>query len=617
MEENESKIITFTAKRRSGASSRPEKKTDAVLEFFRSHQRETNEILKVVEYDGFWYRPIVDKIRDKHGSTTVISDVEQILDGYLRPAFTLIREDVEEGQTELQSYILGFHGFRGDEKRVLIPVTASDLATERDFTTALLKHALLSFSGGKPELNYIRVNMLKLKEQDRVRWIDRFGHDEQTGAFVFQHFAISSVGEVIFPNDYGYFNEINIKPPFVEKAVKKPALTADMHLFTSTFNKAFGARGLAVFGYYLATILSPDIFAHPKFGGFHPFLSITGKPGTGKSTLLLILHYIFTFQAGRDGQAVGQSTAKGLLRMMAQSSSLPVVLSENNKEAEAEGSKRYGKLDENTLLPLYNRQSAQIRANKTNDLTTNSVPFSAGIVMAQNHDPHTLRAIKERTIAIDYDSVDFSDDQKEAFLKLKQMELPDEDGCISLCGVGIEIYRNRGAISKLAISNLDEAYKLLAESGVTNERIAKNFALIIGSLLTFAEYFKVDPSAFFEAGDYLVTLAKSRYDNCISENDTSIRFFDAFQSLVAGGFLEPGVHFVANGNTVYMRLTEVENIMARHGYDVARSPILRSSLRLCSHFKNENHATKGWTKGPKVQKAWVFTIIDLPAHLAT
>jgi hypothetical protein len=571
----------------------------------RRYEELTGEYPPVLEYRGCLYKPVIEKIKTDDGYGMKLTSAKEILDGVLRPAFAVQTDNFETNRTDLTAFLYAEYKRDGVLERKLVRFDAREITLERDFATALSSATLLNFTGGRDELSFLKVNILRVKEMPQVRGLDRYGYDPKTGAYVFPHFAFTRNGTLVRPNDLEYFDELNVKPPQMDNAIQNPALDFDMHRFTQLWYGAFGARGFTMFAYYLATLFSPEVFEMPQFGGFHPFISLAGLAGSGKSTLVTMLHYMFTFQHGYEGHAQGQSTGKGLLRAMARASCLPIVLSESNKGLEAEGSARYNSLDENSKLPLFNRQSAQVRANKSNDLSTNSVPFSAGLVFSQNFETFTLRAMKERTIAVDYNDTEFTDKQKACLIELQRLTLPDGKGSIPLSGVGVRLFSDRNKMVNELPMDLQGAYDYLGASGVTNERLRKNYTLLLGSLSTFQACYGVmipdDVSVYIEG------LARARYAQCDGESDTATQFYEALEHMVAKSVLKPKDHFLYDKDKIYVRLSEVVAVMTGQRYPVASSPILRNALRISSRCVKHNAPCRGpWSGQGDVYKVWEF-----------
>ncbi|MCX6127489.1 MAG: hypothetical protein NTX25_00305 [Proteobacteria bacterium] len=558
----------------------------------------------VFKFSGQLYKPVFDRNNGRSSKNPIILYTIRILDGYLSPAFALNRNNFDTSTNNLSAYLFVNYMRNGNAVRDLVGFDDREMMSEREFSIALSRATHLTFSGDRADLNFIRLNILQVKEMPRIREMERLGFDESSGAYIFSHLAFTREGEKLLVNEHGYFESINIKPPQQDGAIKEFAAAFNMVEFADLLYRAYGPAGLIVFSYYVATILSPEIFNHREFGGYHPFLSISSLPGTGKTNLLILLNTAITFQERNEGIAAASSNPKGMIRTLAKASCLPIVISENNRGIEADGAKSKIKLDENTYLSLYNRQSPQTRANKSNDLGTNDVPFSAGLIFSQNHENFALRAMKERTISISMEKKEFTNEQKDAYSKLLALAVQTEN-VIPISGVGVRLFCDRPELVSGMERNLKSVYELLKSRGITDERTCKNYTLILSALHTLQEFYDLALDQVESGAAFLIDLASKRFEECDAESDTATTFFDAFEALKDQEILKKGVDYLESENELEIRLTIVSNTMGLHGYAIGNSSFLRSALRLSSRYIRENQNVRGWIDGRNT-KAWRF-----------
>lgn len=573
----------------------------------------TEEYPTVMEYRGAWYKPVVRS--DKNGETKLCG-VECILDGILKPAYQLICQPLDSERVKRDYFFFAMYKEHEKSIKRLVSFDAREVSIDRDFSIALANQTSLSFDGTKKDLTYIKREVLKFRDMAHVRAMERYGYDETTGSFIFSHVAFTKDGRVLSLNSDEFFSDINVRPTAMESAISKIAHSGDVGQFYNLLYQAAGPQGLIVAAYYVATIASAVNFSIPVYCGNHPFLSVCGKPGTGKSTLITLLNAAFSFQAGYEGVIQGASTTKGILRTMAKAVCVPIVLAESNKEIEAEGqSRRYSTLDENTLLGLYNRQSGQTRANKEGS-GTNRMPFDAGLVFSQNYEPFKLQSVKERVISVKIDSTVFTPEQKEAIAALQELT-KTKQGVVPITGVGSEHYRRYVSLAKRQADLMEKSAGWLRKIGIENDRNTYHHGNLIAMLTAIHGEFGLDRAPFDEACALLVKMAREKPAQSQGESDLSASFFEAFEALCfkgheSGAFLERGEHYVVSGDKVYLRMTEVLNVMARTGYDVARSPYLKSALRQCGRFVGDRFNLRGaWTGCHEIQKTWVFKVADM------
>jgi energy-coupling factor transporter ATP-binding protein EcfA2 len=542
------------------------------------------------------------------------------MNGVLRPAYTLLQNPLDsEKPSRLQCFFAHYEE-QGRMVKRLVEFDPREITHDRDFSVCLARQTGLTFVGEKMELAYIKVDLLKILDMPHVRAIERYGYDYQAEAFVFPHAAFTKDGRMLKPNSDGYYAEIGIKPTSMESSIKNIAESGDVRQFYNILYVAAGEQGLMVAAYYVWTMCSALNFDIPLYCRNHPFLSISGKPGSGKSTLVTNLNTVFSFQAAYEGVIQGASTVKGILRTMAKPVCVTIVLAENNKEIEAEGQRRYGQMDENSQLGLYNRQSGQTRANKDGS-GTNRLPFDAGLVFSQNYEPFTKQSMKERVISVKIDSTEFTPTQKAAIAELQKLSQAI-DGVVPLTGVGSEHYKRFASLAARQAEYIPQCAEYLRGQGIQNDRNIYHHGNLIAALCAMRDEFGLEQDHVNATCAAIVQMAKLKPEQNMGESDTSATFFEAFEALAnkmhdTGAFLESGREFVCDGEKIYMRLGEVCNVMGRNGYDVARSPYLKSSLRQCGRYIGDRVSMRAqWVGCHEIQKTWVFNIkgMNLPGN---
>ncbi|HYX39825.1 MAG TPA: toprim domain-containing protein [Oligoflexus sp.] len=570
----------------------------------------------ILEYRCAWYKPVTEKVKSKDGDyCTKLKDSIQLMNGVLRPAYTLLQQPLDsEKPTRMQCFFAHYEE-QGRMVKRLVEFDPREITHDRDFSVSVSKQTGMTFVGEKMELAYIKVNILKILDMPHVRAVERYGYDYEAKAFIFPHAAFTKDGRMLKPNSDGYYTELGVKPTSMESAIKNIAETGDVRQFYNVLYAAGREQGLMVAAYYVWTMCSALNFDIPLYCRNHPFLSISGKPGSGKSTLVTNMNTVFSFQSAYEGVIQGASTVKGILRTMAKPICVPIVLAENNKEIEAEGQRRYGQMDENSQLGLYNRQSGQTRANKDGS-GTNKLPFDAGLIFSQNYEPFTKQSMKERVISVKIDSTEFTPEQKEAVAELQRLSQVI-DGVVPLTGIGAEHYKRFASLAARQAHYIPECSDYMRDQGVQNDRNIYHHGNLLAALCAMRDEFGLEPEHINSTCSQIVQMAKLKPEQNMGESDTSAAFFEAFEALAyrthdSGAFLEYGRDYIYDAEKVYVRLGEVCNVMGRNGYDVAKSPYLKSSLRQCGKFLDDKLVKKAkWVGAPSTQRCWVFKRKDI------
>jgi energy-coupling factor transporter ATP-binding protein EcfA2 len=576
---------------------------------------------KIIEFKKAWYKPITEAVKTKEGTFTKLKDCIMIMNGILKPAYTLIQQSLDSERPSRMQCFFAHYTEQGRPVKRLVDFDPKEITQERDFAISISRQTGMTFIGEKMELATIKRDILKILDMPQVRATERYGYDYETGSFVFPYAAFTKEGKILRPNEQGFYTEIGVKPTTMESSIKNIAETGDVNQFYELLYAAGREQALLVAGFYVWTMCSSLNFDMPLYCKNHPFLSISGRPGSGKSTLVTTLNTVFSFQSAHEGVVQGASTVKGILRTMAKPVCVTIVLAENNKEVEAEGHRRYGQMDENAQLGLYNRQSGQTRANKEGS-GTNRLPFDAGLIFSQNYEPFTKQSMKERVISVKIDSTEFTDEQKKALAYLQNLSLP-QNGVIPLTGVGSEHYKRFKSLAKRQAEYIPQCAEHIRSQGVQNDRNIYHHGNLLAALCAMRDEFNLNQDMINSSASLLVQMAKLKPEQNMGESDTSTAFFEAFEALVhktheSGAFLEHGREFICDDDKIYMRLTEVCNIMGRMGYDVAKSSILKSSLRQCGRYHGDRISIRyQWIGCHEVQKTWVFKRLGMSIQLKT
>jgi len=145
------------------------------------------------------------------------------------------------------------------------------------------------------------------------------------------------------------------------------------------------------------------------------------------------------------------NTKKGELRAISQKSSMVTAMLEGRK-----GKTRF---DYDSVLPLYNRNSLQVRAQTTNDNQVHDLKFTGTLAFVQNVEQFISKPAKERVVSIHF-THDGLDDTYEAWQHLKTYS-PEQ-----LAGIGHYILCNRTYFEKEVNREVTDAADYFRTKGV-------------------------------------------------------------------------------------------------------------------------------------------------------
>jgi len=584
------------------------------VEAAEAWQSSQDQAPTVFEWKGSLWAPKYKK-SEKEGSVTyTLESCKQVLNGTLSASYSIKTEPLDkegEGEHEIKNYITAK---AIGARKVRFLADPESLCSKSKFKSLLMRSTRLLFKGSDAHLDYLIENNMDLTSAPLLRKLTRIGYDAETQAYVYRHIAFDKDGNMFFPNTEGFFEELELVPSHYKHAIKSFG-KCSLKEFADDLYTAWGANALITLGYYVATMFSHIIYEDSSFG-FFPFLSLYGDKNTGKSTMVNFFNAAFSFIAEEGLALTGANTKKGLSRRMAQRVSMALPLLEGNK-----GEKFT--FDENQLLPLYNRESPQNTAQKTMDLTTRDLPFDATLLFVQNNEPFTLGAVKQRVISLKFKNPEnkvFSQESIDAVTRLQKL-CNTTRGSTDICGVGIEILKNRKFFEERIVNRIHEVMEQLKKKGITNRRVCANYAIPLAGFKLFAEIFYPefieDQALFDNLIDKALPSAINKMETAENESDMGQDFFNAFEKLSepTGGTisitcLKEGEHYLKEEKTglLFVRLTEVCRVMDSQGYRWAQASNFKGELRKHERFQGERpKKSKKWV-GKKLQRAWVFQI---------
>ena len=291
--------------------------------------------------------------------------------------------------------------------------TAAQLASSSEFKKRLLSVAenawWLGSSSQLDQLMQDRMHNIK-----SVRTIDYIGYSSQHKIWVFTDLAVRAQ-QLIRINDEDYFEHGDLTIKSLSKSVSlhiNPCISEYNGKWPSMFVRVFGSEGVVALAWWLGTLFAEQIrAAHSSW----PFLEIVGQAGAGKSTLIEFLWKLF---GRRDYEGIDplKATTAARRRMFAQTSNLPVVLIESDRE---EGKSRGFEWDE--LKPAYNGRSIGSRGVKNSGNETLEPPFRAGILISQNNPVDASEAIISRIVQVLMSRNHHSQNSKQIAEQLEQI----------------------------------------------------------------------------------------------------------------------------------------------------------------------------------------------------
>ena len=385
-----------------------------------------------------------------------------------------------------------------------------------------LKSIRCTFIGGAENLNLIFARLMD--DESEAYYIDVLGYIPEHNIYAFADSVITQSNQVEKVNELGIITDANENksyylPAFgianindtghdTNRLYKFRAGNLNFEDWARYYYQSFESNGIIGILFLILSVFRDIVFNQI---GFFPFLFLHGDYGTGKTSFVERLLSVF----GKDtiGTALNNATITALSRIVSTRLNSLFYFKEYTSDTDESA--------QDFILTAYDG-AGRTTGVKSNDNRTQSLVIKSGIILDGNELPVEKSAVFSRMILASFEKQNFSDEQKEAFEKLKT------EAEFGLGNVLQEILKYR----ELFATNFKEVYrdnlKELKESDVSKdlrERMLNHIALllvpakILHSKITF-------PFSFKEATLQIIERALNQ-DELLKESNAVTVFWNA------------------------------------------------------------------------------------------
>ena len=510
----------------------------------------------IFEYQGCYWRG--RNTKDK-------VEVKRLSDFTLEPVFALQRK-VGAGRLEHAMRVL----LRNHRAEYETTLESRQWTNQKEFKSAVWSAAMVNWNGRQDELDLV-LDQAQAKRPMVVREVGVVGYEADSDCYLFPDGAYGPDGSRYEADSNGFFN-VSGKRFLLSVSEDEKAIAPDAGISMADLlrllRQAYGNTALAALGFYTASLFAEQFSCRPATR-FFPFLSFYGPPGTGKSALINILNTLMG-RAVDEGLSVEEvDTAKGTTRLMASVSNLPIAILEMD-QAKA---KRFNM---NRLLTLYNRAPLQTRANRSQDLTVNTLRFRGTLVFAQNVEQFQGEAQRGRVVSLPFYKERQNQDTLQALIKLQNLA-PGE-----LAVYRQELLSRRQEILKSFLDRYQHYARLFQVEGIENTRIANNHAVLAAGAHVALQAFLPDSEAqqwSQELTTFLLKRAQEKLASLKTDSDYFSLFFEIIARLIQRGKI---TNHCDKGQEVWLNMGEVKEVFeAEH--------IQFNFQQLFTEFENSPH----------------------------
>ncbi|AXE16699.1 DUF927 domain-containing protein [Runella rosea] len=460
--------------------------------------------------------------------------------------FHLFIKYCTEDENQLITWVLELRPKNGDT--VFLEVEHDDFCSSKRMKN-LITAKQLSFKANDDHLSEIHAHLFALKDFSKAVKINRFGLHPESELFLFANHAVTPLGQIISPDEFGIvsYQDWCISIPRTNTN-KRHRFTLSAHpiKFNDWFNLFQGAHlkenAFLPACFYIMSLFR-DIAVYQN--GFSPILYAKGPAGTGKSSIIRSLTYLFGFKQD-DINLKSKNTDAALIKLMSQSSNTCLWMDEFVNNLPQEG----------LLQAAYDNtgyhKTAESSRNKTE---TESIDIHSALMLTSNYLPQNP-IFFSRCLFIPIESQQKTKEQIIAFTRLSELQ---ENG---LGMITVELLKHRALIKESYSAAYTTLYNRLKACFINErlpERLFANMALTMACAFVLACEGHIALCEYTDREDILDEFTEigrkyiSRQHSI--QNDTSLlsEFFGTLQVMFDQHLIHEGIHFRFDGPLLYLR----------------------------------------------------------------
>ena len=444
-------------------------------------------------------------------------------------------------------------------------IDAENMGGAEGFTTFCYSHGNFIWRGSKEDLSNIWEGLFLEDDGRHIIEPDHIGWVESEGMWVFGNVAVDKDGKEMRPdkNHIFWMEKKGIKPIAlgvtsgkmqISEGLPYISLTpCDIKEIRARLSDTIGdIEAVKCLGWASAIPYLEDIF---DVYGCYPFLFITGRTGSGKSTIAEWITCLFGIE--NAGKSLSQTTVVAIQRSLGYYSSLPVFLDEFRNTSDIAFKTGF-------LRNVYNRQSSG-KGIKSN-FGIREAKVRGTLILAGEETPND-NAILNRSILIEIIKKNRATNHYDWFTRNK----------VKFSHHILEIIKNKARDKELFMRVLGEAKDYLTAHAGVDDRTAVNHAVLCaGHAITFGE-------KDLKFADMIVAEAKKT--NIEYQKDNMMHtFFSDLQVMAHKGELKDH-YWVVEDDQIFLYFEALYNVWSADARKRGHEPFKPSSVR--GYFKEE------------------------------
>lgn len=482
--------------------------------------------------------------------------------------------------------------------------TGGQLSTGSEFKKRLLSVAPgVIYTGDSNQLNKMLENMINGIKT--VQTIDYIGYSDTHQTYVFNDTAVQH-GRVFKINKDDFFDlpqQKSLKTLAASPRITiadKPNQQID---WLGDIITGWGVQGIIALAGFMGSLFAQQIRSNQKS---YPFLEIVGDPGTGKSTLLSFFWRLI----GRDGYEgidPNKTTKAGRLRALSQTSNMPSVFIESDRDNAGGGRNTQFNWDE--LKNLYDGGTIGTRGIKSAGNEVYEPPFRGTIIISQNLPVMASKAVLSRICHMFFSSEQQTQAGETAARRIEAL------GTEQLSHFLIQMLQAEKQFMDIFCQTKPQAESWLKSKGVKNFRVAHCHAQLIALVDALANTTLPKLKDYkAEVEDHIFAMAQERDKTMDSEHPLNIQFFDTLVALNTppremGKYWMQRLHINHSNqpDQLAINMTEIYKLAREQSYDLPPQQEMQHALRQSRQFKFlEANKVVQSRHSKKSMRCWIF-----------
>lgn len=466
--------------------------------------------------------------------------------------------------------------FPHDAPSVKGTFTGPQVASATEFKKRIISLAQGAvFSGSGRQLDRMMKDQLfNIKTVDTVDFV---GFSPDHGAYIFGDIAVRK-GEISLANaeDYFEFNKLRLKT--TQKSIRMD-IQRDAEAFRTDWLEwlwlCFGTHGIIALTFWFGSLFANQIrSAHKSF----PFLEATGEAGAGKTTLLTFLWKLLA-RSDYEGFDPAKSSKAGRARAMGQSSGMPVVLLEADRDTPDKSHSKSFEWDE--LKDYFGGGTLATRGVRNGGNDTYEPPFRGTIVISQNAPVDASEAILTRIVKLHFRKPNVTDASRIAADNLNALQVEDLSHflikAVRAESKVLDKFKERVTVFEAGLREKTE---------LRLERVIKNHAQMLSLLDCLRLVIDIPDHMVIATREALIAAAMERQMAISADHKIVNEFWETYEYLegLANGE-RPMLNHSRDPNKIAINLNEFVATASKHGQAVPDLVDLRKHLTDSRRYK--------------------------------